>query len=84
MLIIYKKWGILMPVIFILGFFLADSLFHPHGRMQSIYFFLPAVLISLTGFLLDKKQLKNEFFFVPLKYWGIIVSILGIVILING
>jgi hypothetical protein len=82
--IIWRRWGILMPVICILGAVLADFLFHPHGRAESIYFFLPAVLVSLTGVLLDKQRQPNDFFFVPMKYWGILVAAFGVAILIYG
>ena len=84
MIIIYRRWGILTPVILILGAVLVHLLINPRGRMESLFFFIPAVLVSLTGILLDSKEQANDFYFVPMKYWGIIVSIFGIVILVKG
>lgn len=84
MIIIWRGWGILVPIICILGAVLSEYLFRPVGRMQSIYFFIPAVIVSLAGFLLDWKKQVNDFFFIPVKYWGIIVAIFGVVILFTG
>jgi hypothetical protein len=84
MIIVWKRWGILMPILCILGAVLTDYLFHPVGRMQSAYFFVPAALVSLTGLLLDRIKQANEFYFVSMKYWGLIVAVFGFVILFCG
>jgi hypothetical protein len=73
-----------VPFISILGAVGAQYLFHPVGRVQSIYFFIPAAILLAVGLLMDKKQMVNEFFFIPTKYWSIILSILGVVILFTG
>jgi hypothetical protein len=84
MIIVWRRWGILVPIIFILGAVGAQQVFHPIGRVQSIYFFIPAAIILPVGILLDKKQKVNDFFFIPSKYWSIILSVFGAVIWFTG
>jgi hypothetical protein len=84
MIIIWRRWGILMPIICILATLLAEHLFHPRGRAQSVDLFRSAVLVSLTGLFLDKKQQTNDFFFLPMKYWGLVLATFGIVILVHA
>jgi hypothetical protein len=73
-----------MPVICIAGAVAAHYLFHPLGRLESTYFFVPALMLFLTGYVLDRKREANDFYFIPMKYWALFVAIFGIVILVTG
>ena len=93
MLIIWKKYGILTPVIFFGGVFLtqflSDSAFGQHYYaqhkiMHGVGCLTSSAVLFGLGWLLDAKQEPNTFFFIPMKYWALAGAIFGIVTVVTG
>ena len=84
MLIIWKKWGILTPVIGFGGMIGSGLLFHLRGRAQCVDLFIAAALLFIVGHWLAKKKQANELFVVPMKYWSILAALAGFAILFGG
>ncbi len=87
-LIHWKKFGILVPVLTLGGIFSAAALLKlcrvSYGRWESFTMFLPALLLFIVGWWLDRKGQPNEFCFFPMRIWSVLLFIFGIVILVKG
>ena len=88
MFISFKKYGILVPVLLIAGILGAHHVlesFHiDRGRWQSLTMFFPALLLMGVGGFLEYKGQANSFCHLPMIAWGVLVSILGVVVLWTG
>lgn len=88
MILSWKKWGILVPIIFIAGAIAGQRLLkmegRDHGRWQSVNMFVPGLLLIVVGVILDLKKQPNEFFHLRMIIWGGLVLVFGAVILYTG
>ena len=85
-LVHWSKFGILVPVIGIAGIFAGAAMLQPlhlSGRWESVTMFVPGVLLVVFGCWLDSRHQANSFGFIPMKFWGALGIIFGIVILIT-
>jgi hypothetical protein len=86
-LVHWTKFGILVPVIGLAGIFASGAALgaiHLSGRWESVTMFVPGMLLVSLGCWLDNKHEANSFGFIPMKFWGALGVIFGVVILITG
>ena len=88
MIISWRKYGILVPVIFLGGVYVGHVLLKivnkSHGRWESVTMFVPGLLLLAIGSALDRKQQPNEFCFFRMIIWGGVAIVFGGVVLYTG
>jgi hypothetical protein len=88
MIFTWKKYGILVPVIFLGGAIAGQMLLkmegRDHGRWQSVNLFVPGILLIVIGAILDLKQQRNEFCGFRMIIWGGVSLVLGGVVIYLG
>ena len=88
MIITWKKYGILVPIIFIAGAIVGQMLLkiegRDHGRWQCVNMFVPGILLLIVGIFLDLKKQPNEFCHFRMIVWGGLSLVFGGVIIYAG
>jgi len=88
MFISWKKYGILVPIIFIVGALIGQMLLKmagkDHGRWQCVNMFVPGILLLAVGIVLDLKKQPNEFCRFRMIIWGGLSVVFGGVIIYAG
>ncbi len=87
-MIIWRGWGILVPVVLLLGLatvqlivdrLFGDGFYTQTKSVQSMAIIGISVAIGLCGFSMNRGRSYGErhsFFFIPVEYWGIIAPII--------
>ena len=87
-IITWKKYGILVPILFLAGVMPAEFLLkwthQNHGRWESLTMFFPGVVLLVLGRALDLKNEPNEFYHLRMMVWGGLFAVFGLVILFTG
>lgn len=88
MILFWKKFGILVPIIFVAGGIGGQMLLklanRDYGRWQSVNMFVPGILLLIVGVILDIKNKPNDFCHFRMIIWGGLSVVFGAVILYAG
>jgi hypothetical protein len=91
-MIIWSGYGLLVPAVFLLSFFLTPQVvdglsgnpryWQTHLWPRLVCFLLAGGICGALGVLMNYNERRHTLYFIPVEYWGIIIAVVGVALVI--